>query len=144
MLDWFRAPRLTASEPTAPDPEPASVDLDQDDLRSRAIVPSPMFVGIAVRCTAAGAPELRRRAQTNGSAIPARRRNHGDDFYCDGDLRYEQRSFGMVHWRSADTHLCDIRHDALYGSTRIARTSVIRIARFRRNERCSVPVWATK
>src|SRR6478672_636331 len=61
-----------------------------------------------------------------------------------GQLFQVRCSLGLVHWRSADIHLCDIRYDALYGSTRIARTSVIRIARFRRYERCSVSVLATK
>ena len=59
-------------------------------------------------------------------------------------LRHEQRSFRMVHWRSADIHLRHIRYDALYGYTRISRTSVIKTVRFRKNERCRVPVWATK
>ena len=47
------------------------------------------------------------------------------DLYRDGDLRYEQRSFGMVRWRSAAIHLRHIRHDSLHGSAGIAGTGVI-------------------
>jgi hypothetical protein len=79
----------------------------------------------AVCCAGACAPELRRRAQTNGFAVLAGCGDDGNDRYRDGDLRYERRSFGMVHRRFADIHLCHIRHDTLYGSTWVTRTGVM-------------------
>ena len=87
------------------------------------------FSDRAVRRTGACAPELRRRAQTNGPAVLAGCSDDGDDCCRDGDFHHEQRSFSLVHWRFAVIYLRSIRHDPLHGPAGIARTGVMSSSR---------------
>lgn len=77
-----------------------------------------------VCCAGTGASQLRYRSETNGPAVLAGRRHHGDDRHRYILLHHQQRTVSMVYWCLAAIHLRDLRHDALYGATRIARTDL--------------------